>query len=129
MTTAKVDGHTEGPWTTIATDASIDDNFQWADDDGAGHVQRINTWVGIGNPELTEGMVAIAVFNGVYDDPEYDANVALLCAAPDLLEAVQAFVAYDDGVDRDDVDQMLAYGEAINKARAALTRALAQEGK
>lgn len=67
---------TPGPYRNMATNANIDD------DEGE---QRINTWVGIGNPEMTDGMVAIAVFDGRHDDPEFDANVALLTASFDLL--------------------------------------------
>jgi hypothetical protein len=69
----------------MPTDASVDDNATFCDDNS---VQRMNTWCGIGNPDLTNPIVAIAVFDCRHDDPEFDANINLIAAAPELYEAL-----------------------------------------
>jgi hypothetical protein len=50
------------------------------------------------------------------------ANARLIAAAPDLLAAVEAFLAYNDK-DGDDVRMMLDYGEALRLARTAIAKA------
>ena len=50
-------------------------------------------------------------------------NARLIAAAPDLLEACMAFVAYDEGGDSYGIAMMVAYNDAITKARAAIARA------
>jgi hypothetical protein len=72
--------HTPGPWQEMPADFSIDP----FESDG----QKVTASVGIGNPELNDDVVAIAVWDGHYQDPEFDANVRVLTAAPDLLSVV-----------------------------------------
>lgn len=72
---------TPGPWQEMPTEASVDDNYRYCEE---GEEQPMNTWVGVGNPGLTDGIVAIAVFDGDHQDPEFNANIALIAAAPDL---------------------------------------------
>lgn len=67
----------------MPTDASIDDNY----DTEQG--QRINLWVGVGNPKVRNGIVAIGIdYANHSDSPRLDANMALIAAAPDLYEAL-----------------------------------------
>jgi hypothetical protein len=50
------------------------------------------------------------------------ADLVLAAAAPDLLEALEAWIAYhDDG--EDGVDSMLRYAKAIDMTRDAIARA------
>jgi hypothetical protein len=59
--------------------------------------------------------------------PINEADWHLISAAPELLEACKAFVAYDDGEKEDDfITMMFAYSYAVEKARAAIAKA---EGK
>lgn len=44
-------------------------------------------------------------------------------AAPDLLEACQAFVSYSDMDEDDHTQLMLAYSDMLSKARAAILKA------
>jgi len=53
---------------------------------------------------------------------ELEANAQLMCAAPDLLEALEAWISYHDD-EEDGVDSMLRYAKAIDMTRAAIARA------
>ena len=53
-----------------------------------------------------------------------DGNDArLIAAAPDLLEACKAFIAYNNQDASDGIAMMLAYHDAVNSARAAIAKA------
>ena len=56
---------------------------------------------------------------------EEDANARLIAAAPELLEAVSAFLCYVDSED-DDTESMLQFADALDKARAAHAKALGE---
>lgn len=51
------------------------------------------------------------------------ADAVLFAAAPEMLEALQAFVAYDAGDQTDGVKLMLDYVEAVDLAKTALAKA------
>lgn len=58
-------------------------------------------------------------------DP-YEANARLIAAAPDLLEACEALIAYDEGDDDAPdagVKMMIDYDHALTLARAAIAKA------
>lgn len=56
------------------------------------------------------------------------ANAHLISAAPDLLEALQMFVRYEDEMDiRADVQAMLTYATFSEFARAAIAKALGEQ--
>lgn len=55
------------------------------------------------------------------------ANARLIAAAPELLEACQALLAYHDSADDDGVQMMLAYAKAIDQARGAVDKALGNQ--
>lgn len=59
-------------------------------------------------------------------DAEVMANIRLIAAAPDLLAACQALVSYDESDDANGLLFMQKYADAVNKARAAIARALPQ---
>ena len=54
---------------------------------------------------------------------ELRANAVLMRAAPELLEAVAAFIKYDDGDYIDGTEMMFLYNDAINKAREGFAKA------
>lgn len=58
--------------------------------------------------------------------PEEQANATLMAAAPDLLEAVSAFLRYVDSED-DDTESMLQFADALDKARTAQAKALGEQ--
>lgn len=58
--------------------------------------------------------------------PTAEANGFLVKAAPDLLEAVSAFLLYVDSED-DDTESMLQFADALNKARTARAKALGEK--
>ena len=61
----------------------------------------------------------------VIGDTLKEADARLIAAAPELAEALMAFVEYDDMADIGccDVATMIAYADALEKARAALAKA------
>ena len=54
---------------------------------------------------------------------EADANERLIASAPNLLEALELFVAYDQTVNEDGLVSMEAYAKAIKAAHAAIAKA------
>ena len=57
--------------------------------------------------------------------PRFDVdepNAKLIAAAPDLLEALEAWISYHDD-EEDGVDSMLRYAKAIDMTRSAIARA------
>lgn len=60
--------------------------------------------------------------DGGFNEPE----ARLIAAAPEMLEALKAFLAYDEQDGESDVEMMLAYGEARDMARAAIAKAEGQ---
>lgn len=54
---------------------------------------------------------------------EVKANARLMAAAPDLLNAVQAFLDYDADTHGDGALSMIAYAEALSLAKAARAKA------
>ena len=95
MSTAK---HTQGPWKpTYQKDGSV---YIFADRNFA------------------------RVFNEWGDKKNQAANAQLIAAAPELLEACKALIAYDESEKESDfVLMMVLYNEAITKARAAIAKA------
>ncbi len=63
----------------------------------------------------------IAVVQG--DDEEALAHARLFVAAPELLAACEAIIAYDNNDATDGVAMMIAYNNMITAARAAITKA------
>jgi len=57
---------------------------------------------------------------------EGKANALIMAAAPDLLEACKAFIAYDDTDDHDGVAMMINYDDALKACRAAIAKATGQ---
>jgi hypothetical protein len=62
---------------------------------------------------------------GMPDSGLQEANARLIAAAPDLLEALEAFrLAFElDGIQTNNIPAEMALGSAIEKARAALSKA------
>ena len=92
--------HTPGPWTS-----SLD---VYAREDGASQIKG-------GNYKIC----VLPLFTAEYQ-PTADANVRLMCAAPDLLAALEALVSVWEGP-RDRA--ALAFADAVNGARAAIDKA------
>lgn len=61
------------------------------------------------------------------DNNEQPANARLIAAAPDLLDACQAMVAYDDLIEDDDGALMMHYADIIKMARAAIAKAKGEQ--
>lgn len=59
----------------------------------------------------------------VQRDEESEANARLIAAAPDMYEALKAFMIYHETDDETDVDMMLNYAEAKRQIMAALMKA------
>ena len=74
---------------------------------------------GVGKPRHDDIAIAYAVDNDVAR-----ADVRLLAAAPELLAALIEYIAAADNSieseNGDDIAAMLRFGEALNKARAAI---------
>ncbi|MEH3121139.1 MAG: hypothetical protein PGN16_04030 [Sphingomonas phyllosphaerae] len=88
----------------------------WIDSDGT-TTGRVVT--APGQPKVRRN---VAVCGG----PNRVANARLIAAAPDLLEAVAAFIAYDEGDDDAPdagVRMMIDYDHALTLARAAIAKA------
>ncbi len=56
-------------------------------------------------------------------DDEVSANTRLIAAAPDLLEALEKLVSYDDMAEDDEGNLMVHYADMLNYARAAIAKA------
>lgn len=101
---------TPGPWSVKVDDQS-----------GIGRTHSVYICTKAGWPE---GQLArVNVQDGL---GEREANARLIAAAPDLYEAVAAFLAYDAGDDDAPdagVRMMLDYDHALTLARAALAKA------
>lgn len=71
--------------------------------------------------------VVCTIGQSAYVSPDQKlADAHLIAAAPDLYEAVEAFVAYDEGHDdgpNAGVQMMIDYDHALTLARAALAKA------
>jgi hypothetical protein len=78
----------------------------------------------IGSDEIRteDGYLICELPFGALGDPE-EANARLLAAAPDLLNACQLIVAYDEDDQADGIKFMQAYADALHAARAAITKA------
>lgn len=71
------------------------------------------------------GQVASISTNGT--DEERTANAHLISAAPELLEACKAFIAYEESEKESNyIPSMFLYSKAVTKVRAAISKA---EGK
>lgn len=72
-------------------------------------------------------MVNIANVRGHYGDGfpfgSSEANLRLILAAPDLLEACKLVIAYDKNDATDGVAMMVAYNNAVKAARDAIAKA------
>jgi len=95
---------TSGPWFVAPDGFSVTDKRVWLDEEGARHGETPN----------------IVIF------AETKANARLIAAAPEMLEALKAFLAYDEQDGESDVEMMLAYGKARDMARAAIAKAEGQ---
>lgn len=96
-------GFTAGPW-AVATDPRP--HMDW------------NKWVKAGRQNI-----CVLSQNHKGDFAVSEANAHLIAAAPDLAEAVAAFLAYDGAPPDSDIDAMLMYADALAKAKAALAKA------
>lgn len=118
MTTAKVDGHTPGPWK--ASDVRYNREFRTC--------LNVMTQDGL-------RFVAAVSCDPFSDRQQLEANAALVAAAPDLLAAVRiaeqlASIASDWNLDEVEIDgAMRPTFELRDMFRQLRTRALAQEGK
>lgn len=66
------------------------------------------------------------IFRFADDQGPSDDDLNLILSAPDLLEALESWIAYhDDG--EDGIDSMLRYAKAIDMTRAAISRAKGEE--
>ena len=92
--------HTQGPWRRI------------------GH-RQIATTVGAGLP-------VCEVWSGGVGNEQADANECLIVAAPDLLEALQAALAYNDAVTASDGTGQFSWAPA---ARAAIAKAKGEQAR
>lgn len=57
------------------------------------------------------------------DEAQMAAHAALIAAAPELLEAVDALIKYDESDPDDGIELMRLYAEAVKTARAARAKA------
>jgi len=96
---AEAPGHTPAPWAYNQNDGAI--YF------ASGEVQPLIATVNLEN----------------VSDEQSDADGFLIAAAPDLLEACQAFVEYDQSDNTSDVAFMLKYADARRAIFAAIARA------
>jgi len=92
--------HTPGPWTH----------------EGQGDITGIED-NGFGRGPVDVCSVYLRTVEG-----RHEANARLIAAAPDLLEALEAWISYHDD-EEDGVDSMLRYAKAIDMTRAAIARA------
>jgi hypothetical protein len=94
--------HTPGPWAIEYDNA----------DDGS------EQWYQVGPAKLSFS------YNATDEAKQKAASDArLIAAAPELLEALKLFLAYDESDDEDGVAMMIAYADAIQAARAAYAKA------
>lgn len=94
--------HTKGPWT--------------ASEHGAYGDYNGNSIVILGDD------LRIAVVLG-YDNEETQANARLIAAAPELLEAVQALIDWNEAQTKlSFYDRMEQFNAAMDKARAAIAK-------
>jgi hypothetical protein len=95
--------HTPGPWEFYADLPSTDPNWN-----------------------IVTNASRMRVLANVHIEPgnETDlANAGLIASAPELLEAVNAFLKYDQSSHDDGVELMSAYGKALELALAAVSKA------
>lgn len=77
----------------------------------------------IGAPfDATDDWVVAMACDGI-PDGQYEANTRLIAAAPDLLEALEKLVSYDDMAEDDEGNLMVHYADMVNSARAAIAKA------
>jgi len=99
-------GHTPGPWELIGDTVMADPRRHLPD-----------TMLGIANIQDHGSDRPLAV---------HKANARLLVAAPDLLKACEALVAYDDMIEEDDGKLMMHYADLVRLSRAAIAKAKGQ---
>jgi hypothetical protein len=103
--------HTPGPWLTERNNVH------------AGQIATVhhcigNDWVEIWTDKWAEtGM----------GENEQEANARLIAAAPELLEALKLFIAYDEFDDSDGYAMMMAYADAIQAARVAIAKVTGEQ--
>lgn len=68
---------------------------------------------------------AVAAARITENGHSYVPETPLTKAAPDMLEALEAFLHYDSNDDVSDVTMMLDYADALEKAKAAVAKARA----
>jgi hypothetical protein len=73
--------------------------------------------------------VLTPVYEGVHarEAEETRANASLIAAAPELLEALEKFVKYNDAEHMNDVSMMLQYADALECGRAAIAKATGEQ--
>lgn len=97
--------HTPGPWRVGTT--------------GPNGCYTVGTEKG-----LMTAMVAHSI-NHPEQKEQAISDAALIAAAPELLEALLAFIDYDKSWDSEnDVTLMIKYAEALKKAKASVAKAL-----
>ena len=99
--------HTPGPWQAIGTDPAEGGDWFWI--------------MAQPNPAMRGFTKEIGTVSGSQADPMQAANARLIAAAPDLLEALEAFIA---GADAGHVSV-----EVDRTARAAIAKARAAQGE
>jgi 2-oxo-4-hydroxy-4-carboxy--5-ureidoimidazoline (OHCU) decarboxylase len=90
-------GHTPGPWA----------------------VERADDAYCIANV----GNLVIMPCGGKVKHDNAEADARLIAAAPDLLKACEALVAYDDMIEEDDGKLMMHYADLVRLSRAAIAKA------
>lgn len=118
-------GHTPGPWSIITEDHDISISGEgWFED------QHVNGWIIVGNPSDPSFAVAVLDmgFQNSWDvDGHWDANAALVAAAPDLLAALTAIDAMWSECDGERVNPTQARSPKVREvweaARAAIAKA------
>lgn len=95
--------HTPGPWELIGDAIMASPRSHLPD-----------TMLGIANIQDHGSDRPLAV---------HKANSRLIVAAPDLLKACEALVAYDDMIEEDDGKLMMHYDDLLRLSRAAIAKA------
>ena len=103
MTSAK---HTPGPW--------------FSEIDGLGS-NRVGAF-GFDTHDGTEILAQVRSYREInYSTAK--ANARLIASAPDLLEAAELWLKYNDADEEDSVEMMLNYADALKATRAAIAKA------
>lgn len=78
-------------------------------------------WGDVNKTVLVRGLTSIAHAN--YETEIGEANARLILSAPEMLEALQAWIYYDESDERDGTGMMIAYDVALQKTLIAIAAA------